>query len=257
MPGGHEALRVLKDVSLTIERGEFVALVGPSGCGKSTLLRIAAGLIPADAGDVFIDGQEVKGSRRDTAVVFQQFNLLPWRSALGNVEFALEMRGIAKRERHERALACLAQVGLAGFEAYLPAQLSGGMQQRVGLARALSIDPDVLLLDEPFGSLDALTRERLQNDLVATRSIDDRTLFLVTHDIEEAVFLSDRVVVMSQRPGRLLSIIDIPFAHPRMDDLRYSAEFARLRSMVANTLKAHLSETSESRIEVVNPPVQF
>lgn len=228
----------LADVTFSMELGEFYCLVGPSGCGKSTLLRIIDGLLPAETGQVLIDGERVTEPGFDRGMVFQQFHLLPWRTALGNVEFGLEMRGVSKQERQERAMHYVKLVGLEGFEDHYPSQLSGGMQQRIGLARALAIEPQILLMDEPFGALDALTREIMQDELTRIWSVDEkRTALFVTHDIEEALYLSDRVVVMSHRPGTVVDVVQVPFPRPRNAELRNTAEFAEARGEIWRVLK--------------------
>jgi ABC-type nitrate/sulfonate/bicarbonate transport system ATPase subunit len=217
----------LRDVSFEIPEGEFVALIGPSGCGKTTLLKIVAGLQRASAGAIEIDGRVVTSPGPDRALVFQNFVLLPWCDVVTNVAFGLEARGVGKAERIERARAELAKVGLTGFEHHLPHELSGGMQQRVGIARALAVNPDTLLMDEPFGALDALTRRVMQRDLAALWSTEGnrRTAIFVTHSMAEAVFLADRIVLMNTRPGRVEEIIEVPFRRPRGDDVTRSTEY--------------------------------
>jgi NitT/TauT family transport system ATP-binding protein len=216
----------LSDISLTLGDNEFVSVVGASGCGKSTLLSVIAGLEDPTSGETTLDGRSVVGPGRDRGVVFQNATLLPWLSSLDNVLFAL--RGdasLSKRERLDRAREVLDQVGLTGFENAFPAQLSGGMQQRVALARSLSYGPEVLLMDEPFGALDALTRRTMQELLTAVWEKNRMTVMLITHDIEEAVFLSDRVVVMTSRPGRVRTEIPIELPRPRHPDLLGSPTF--------------------------------
>lgn len=231
-------IRALENVSFAMDRGEFYCLIGPSGCGKSTLLRIMDGLLWADTGEIIIDGKTIHEPGFDRGMVFQQFNLLPWRTVLGNVEFGLENRKISKQERRERAIHYTQMVGLDGFEHHYPSQLSGGMQQRVGLARALAIEPEILLMDEPFGALDAQTRELMQNELLQIWSIEKRTVLFVTHDIEEALYLSDCVIVMSQRPGKIVDIINANLPRPRDEEIRNTAQFASMRGVVAHTLKS-------------------
>jgi NitT/TauT family transport system ATP-binding protein len=231
------AFQALADISFSMERGDFYCLVGPSGCGKSTLLRIVDGLLQSDSGQVTIDGKVVMEPGFDRGMVFQQFHLLPWRSALANVEFGLEMRGLPRQERRKRAMRYIEMVGLQGFENHYIHQLSGGMQQRVGLARALAIEPEILLMDEPFGALDAQTREIMQNELMRIWSIEKRTAIFVTHDIEEALYLADRIVVMSNRPGRILQIVDVEFMRPRDENLRNQPEFAAARGKIWQLLK--------------------
>jgi NitT/TauT family transport system ATP-binding protein len=222
--GGDEVV-ALSDVSLEVARNEFVCLVGPSGCGKSTLLRLVAGLVAPTAGSVAIDGTAVTEPRADTGIVFQAPTLLPWASILDNVLFPLDM--MDRLDATSRAHACelLELVGLAGFEGKYPRELSGGMQQRAGICRALVHDPDILLMDEPFGALDALTREELTVELMRICRERPKTTLFVTHSIPEAVLLADRVVVMSARPGRIAEIIDVPLPRPRDFDMEARGEF--------------------------------
>jgi NitT/TauT family transport system ATP-binding protein len=228
-------------VSLSCDEHTFTCLVGPSGCGKSTLLRIIDGLIPPDSGEVFIGGQKVLEPSLDRGFVFQQFNLLPWRSVIGNVEFGLENLGVKKDERRRRAEEIIKLVDLEGFEHYYPAQLSGGMQQRVGLARALAVEPTILLMDEPFGSVDDQTRMLLQDELLKIWQRDQKTVLFVTHDIEEALYLGDRIVVMRARPSRISRTMDVPFERPRTDRVRGSADMARLKQEIWEELKSGAS----------------
>ena len=210
----------LSDISLTLGENEFVSVVGASGCGKSTLLSVIAGLEGPTAGSASLGGHVLTGPGRDRGVVFQSATLLPWLTALGNVEFALRgEEGLTKKQRVDRAREVLAQVGLDGFEDKYPSQLSGGMQQRVALARSLSYGPEVLLMDEPFGALDALTRRTMQELLTEVWEKHRMTVMLITHDIEEAVFTSDRVIVMTPRPGRIRAEIPIELDRPRHADL--------------------------------------
>ncbi len=219
----------LSDVSLRVDAGEFVTLIGPSGCGKTTLLKTIAGLVPADAGRVLVGARPVTGPHRECSVVFQDFALLPWGTVQRNVEFGLLLRGVRAPERGAAARRYIAKVGLAGFEHAYPAQLSGGMQQRVGLARALAVDPQVLLMDEPFASIDEQTRRLFQDDLLTLWSEDRKTVVFVTHSMEEAIYLSDRVVVLSPRPGHVHHVLDVPLPRPReATDIRASGEFTRL-----------------------------
>lgn len=234
---GEDLITALDDVSLTVEDEEFVSILGPSGCGKSTLLRIIDGLLEPTAGDVIIDGEEVSGSGQDRGMVFQSFNLFPWRTVRANIEFGLEIGGTPKEERRRIANEYIDMVGLTDFGDSYPKELSGGMQQRVGLARALAIDPELLLMDEPFGALDAQTRELMQTELLKIWSNDQKTSVFVTHDIEEAVFLSDRVVVLTDRPGRIHEIIDVPFDRPRYGrDLKADPKFGRIREDIWDLL---------------------
>jgi NitT/TauT family transport system ATP-binding protein len=236
--GGDGDLKVLNDVSFSLDAGTFTCLVGPSGCGKSTLLRIIDGLLPPDSGEVSIGGERVREPSLDRGVVFQQFNLLPWRTVIANVEFGLENLGIRKEERRRRAQEVLTLVDLEGFESYFPGQLSGGMQQRVGLARALAVEPSILLMDEPFGSVDDQTRMLLQEELLKIWEKDQKTVIFVTHDIEEGLFLGDRIVVMCARPSRITRIVDVPFERPRKDDIRGSAAMGRLKQEIWDELKS-------------------
>jgi NitT/TauT family transport system ATP-binding protein len=237
-----ERIEVLSEVNLTVDRGEFCCVIGPSGCGKSTLLRILDGLLRPTSGQVLIGGTVCTAPRSDVGVVFQSFNLFPWRTVAQNVELGLEERGIARQQRRERSSRWLERVGLSGFEHFYPAQLSGGMQQRVGLARALAIEPDILLMDEPFGSLDAQTRLLLQSELLRLWALDRKTVVFVTHDVEEALFLADRVVVISPRPGTVAASVKVPFPRPRADALRADPAFASLREELWEGLKAGLME---------------
>lgn len=218
----------LRDVSLLIERGEFVSIIGPSGCGKSTLLRIIDGLIPLDAGQVSLGGNAVVRPGPDRAMVFQHFALLPWGTVLDNVAFPLEAQGVPKSKRRQLARDLLGLVGLEGFENFYPAALSGGMQQRVGLARALVARPDVLLMDEPFGALDALTRTFMQDELLKLWARDEKTVIFVTHSIDEAVYLSDKVVVMTPRPGRVAEVLTSTLGRPRTDRVREDPRFVEM-----------------------------
>ena len=223
---GDEIL-ALEDVSLSIGRNEFVTLVGPSGCGKSTLLRIVAGLILPTGGVARIDGQAIQAPRDETGMVFQSPTLLPWASVLDNVLFPLRMMGRMGRDSAERARGLIRLVGLEGFEHKSPRELSGGMQQRVAICRALIHEPEVLLMDEPFGALDALTREEMTLELLRIWETQPKTIIFVTHSIPEAVLLADRVVVMSARPGRVAEIIHVPLERPRSFDSEGKAEFQR------------------------------
>jgi NitT/TauT family transport system ATP-binding protein len=222
------ALLALDGVDLAVTPGEFVALVGESGCGKSTLLRLVAGLLAPTAGRVTLGGEPVRGPREDTALVFQRSVLLEWRTVLDNVLLPVEIRGLPRARYAAEARALLATLGLSGFEGRRPRQLSGGMQQRVALAQALLLQPAALLLDEPFGALDAITREQLNLELLSLWEARRSTVVFVTHDLAEAVFLADRVVLMTRRPGRVAASFPVPLPRPRTLDQRYSAEFADL-----------------------------
>jgi len=224
---GGEGVLALKDIDCAIEEGSFVTIVGPSGCGKSTLLRILAGLLDYGTGRVVLDGQPIQGTRRDVGVVFQSSILLPWRTILENVMLPAEVLGIPAKQARERAMQLLHMVRLDGFEHKLPRQLSGGMQQRASIARALLHDPKILLMDEPFGALDAMTRERMNLELQRIWMESGKTVVLITHSIPEAVFLGDQVFVMSPRPGTLERVISIDIARPRTMAAMSEPMFAR------------------------------
>jgi NitT/TauT family transport system ATP-binding protein len=220
-------LQALHDINLVVERGEFIAVVGPSGCGKTTFLRIVAGLEPASSGKVELDGRAVTGPGGDRGFVFQTDNLLPWRTVFANAIIGREVAGKVGPAERRRTLELLKLVGLEGFENYHPRQLSGGMRQRVNLARALAIDPQVLLMDEPFSSLDAQTREIMQTELMRIWEAGRKTVLFVTHQIDEAVFLADRVLVFARRPGRLRESVAIELPRPRTLAIKRTAEFVR------------------------------
>jgi NitT/TauT family transport system ATP-binding protein len=250
---GAGAYWALRGVSLAIETGTFVSLLGPSGCGKTTLLRIANGLIRASRGEVAIDGKRVTGPSADRAMVFQEFNLLPWRSARRNIEMPLEVLGVPAARRREISAQRLAQVGLAKFAGYYPHQLSGGMKQRVGLARALAIDPSYLFMDEPFGALDPQIREMMQIELMKLwddgKAASRKTVLFVTHSVDEAVFLSDRVIVMGTQPGRVIADLAIDLPRPRWADdeaLKRSGAFIAYRNDIWHMLKQQLSQASDT-----------
>ena len=226
------AFLALDGMSLAVSEGEFLAVVGPSGCGKSTLLRLLAGLLQPISGNVCFRGQPLTAPRREIGFVFQRANLMPWRTALQNITLALEISRVPKAEIAARARDLVTLVGLDGFAGAYPRQLSGGMQQRVALARALIHEPSVLLLDEPFGSLDALTRERMNAELLRIWTVHQRTVVMVTHSISEAVFLADRVLVMSPRPGRVRAEFPVPLPRPRPLALTSEPEFMALARAV-------------------------
>ena len=220
-------LLALRGIHLEIARGEFIALVGPSGCGKTTLLRIVAGLDHATSGEVLLDGRAVRAPGGDRGFVFQNDNLLPWRTVLANAMIGPEISGQVGEREHARTLALLKLVGLGGFEHYFPRQLSGGMRQRVNLARALAIDPEILLMDEPFSALDAQTREIMQTELLRIWEEGRKTVLFVTHQIDEAVFLADRVLVLARRPGRIQESVKIDLPRPRGLPIKRTPEFVR------------------------------
>jgi len=218
-------LQALQDVNLDVERGEFISVVGPSGCGKTTFLRIIAGLEPASSGEVLLDGRAVHRPSGDRGFVFQSDNLLPWRTVFANAIIGREVAGQVGPAERQRTMELLKLVGLEGFENYHPRQLSGGMRQRVNLARALAIDPEILLMDEPFSALDAQTREIMQTELMRIWEEGRKTVLFVTHQIDEAVFLSDRVLVFARRPGRLLENVVIKLPRPRALAIKRTPEF--------------------------------
>jgi NitT/TauT family transport system ATP-binding protein len=239
-------LEVLREIDAAVERGEFIALVGPSGCGKTTLLRIVAGLEPASAGDVLLDGRAVRRPGSDRGFVFQSDNLLPWRTVFANAILGPEVAGRAGAAERNRTSKLLRLVGLEGFEHYFPRQLSGGMRQRVNLARALAIDPDILLMDEPFSALDAQTREIMQTELMRIWEEGRKTVLFVTHQIDEAVFLSDRVLVLGRRPGRIRETVAIALPRPRALAIKRTAEFVayvdRIWRLIEDDVRASVIE---------------
>jgi NitT/TauT family transport system ATP-binding protein len=224
----------LSEVSLSVADGEFLAIVGPSGCGKTTLLNIVAGLLPYELGTVSIDGTRISGAGVDRSVVFQHPSLLPWRTIAGNVRYGMELQKRFDRvAMRERTGYFIELVGLAGFERHYPSELSGGMQQRVNLARALASDPSVLLMDEPFAALDAQTREVMQAELLKIWTAAQKTVLFITHQIDEAVYLADRVAVMSARPGRVLGIFTIPFERPRALGVKRDPRFLQIEDAIS------------------------
>ncbi len=230
-------LAALADVSLTLGAGEFVSVVGPSGCGKTTLLRILAGLLEPGGGRVLLDGDEQRELLGRIGYMPQDDLLMPWRTTLDNVTLGLELAGVERAQARRRARAELERFGLAGFERHWPRALSGGMRQRAALLRTFLAGRDVLLLDEPFGALDALTREELREWLLEVWESDRKTILLVTHDVEEAVFLSDRVYVMSGRPGRIRATVEVPLPRPRAPELTMTPEFIALEQQVRAPLR--------------------
>jgi NitT/TauT family transport system ATP-binding protein len=240
-PGSSTPLLVLDGISIDVAEGEVVAIVGPNGSGKSTLLRLIAGLLPADGGTITIGGTPVTEADPRVGLVFQEPRLLPWRSTLDNVAFPLELAGMAHAERRSRATGLLELVGLADFAGAYPRQLSGGMRQRAAIARALARDPSVLLLDEPFSALDALTRERFNAELLNVWQRTRTTIVLVTHSIAEAVFVADRVLVLSPRPGHVVAEVPVPLPRPRGADTLDGAIYSR----TASAIRAHLAGTAE------------
>jgi len=239
-------LEALRSLDLEVERGGFVSVVGPSGCGKTTFLRIVAGLEPATAGEVLLDGRLVRGPSGDRGFVFQTDNLLPWRTVLANAMIGPEVAGRSGEGERRRTLDLLKLVGLEGFERYFPRQLSGGMRQRVNLARALAIDPQILLMDEPFSALDAQTREIMQTELMRIWEEGRKTVLFVTHQIDEAVFLSDRVLVFARRPGRLQETVRIDLPRPRGLAIKRTPEFVgyvdRIWRLIEDDVRASVIE---------------
>ena len=233
-----DPIDALAETSLALVDGEFVSVVGPSGCGKSTLMKIVAGIIPSTSGEIVYKGRRVERAQRGMGVVFQSPVLLPWLDVLGNTLVPARVLRLDRAKAEARARELLATVGLAGFEHKYPGELSGGMQQRVGIVRSLVHDPSLLLMDEPFGALDALTRERMSLELQRLWLSNRKTVVFITHSIPEAVFLSDRVLVMSSRPGRIIDEFTIPFARPRSFDLTGTAEFGRHATAIRHLLGA-------------------
>ena len=235
---GKVETRALERIDLSVEDGEFIAIVGPSGCGKSTLLRLIAGLTPSTAGSIDLQGVRVEGPQTTLGIVFQSPVLLEWRNVLANVLLQLEMRGFDPGPHRERAIALLSAVGLGEFADRYPRELSGGMRQRAAIVRALIHDPPLLLMDEPFGALDALTREQMRIDLEALWLETRKTVVFITHSIDEAVLMADRVVVMSARPGRIERILDVELARPRGLDARKAARFTELTEEITSIFLA-------------------
>lgn len=249
--GTSERLTALYGIDLDIAAGEFLVVVGPSGCGKSTLLDLLAGLSAPTAGRILLNGAPVTGPGVDRGIVFQQYALLPWRTAQGNVEFGLEATGVPRKERAARAREYLDLVDLTQFADRHPHELSGGMKQRVAIARSLAYDPDVLLMDEPFAALDAQTRESLQDELRRIWERTGKTIVFITHGIDEAVYLGQRVVVMTSRPGRIKSVVDIELDRRATDDIRSAPEFARYRHQVWSLLHDEVARAHELEKEAV------
>ncbi|TQQ79256.1 ABC transporter ATP-binding protein [Halonotius terrestris] len=230
---GSGTVEALRDVNFAVEEGEFVCIIGSSGAGKTTLFRIIAGLEEATDGTVWLDGEPIEGPGTDRGMVFQEYGLFPWRTVLKNVTFGLEQRGLDKQARLERAREMIELVGLDGFEDSYPKELSGGMKQRVGIARALAVDPEILLMDEPFGSVDAQTKQRLHEELLDIWSATNKTVLFVTHDVDEAVTLADRVVVLTGSPGSVHEVVEIDLDRPRSrTDDAFAGYEQRLRDAI-------------------------
>ena len=228
----------LTDVTFDVRQREFISVIGPSGCGKSTLIRILAGLDYPTAGEARLDGRSIRGPGADRGMVFQSYTLFPWLSVLGNVMFGLKMKGMTGRQAQRLAKDWLERVGLGGFADHYPSQLSGGMKQRVAIARALANEPRIMLMDEPFGALDAQTRSAMQAHLLGICARIDVTVLFITHDLDEAVYLSDRIVVLGANPGRILEIIDVPVARPRTPEQFLSAHFLATRKRLEELIHA-------------------
>ncbi len=236
-PDGNSGLHALDDLSFSVYAEQFICVLGPSGSGKTTLLRILAGLLPPTQGEVIFGNAQRTSPRHEVGVVFQKANLMPWRTVMENILLPLEIQHVPRPVALDKAQALVDLVGLCGFETSLPRDLSGGMAQRVAIARALIHDPDLLLLDEPFGSLDALTRERMGSELTRIWQARRKTVIMVTHSISESLFLADRVLVLSPRPGRLRLDLPVDLPRPRSEDVRYSPEFASLARRVRSAIE--------------------
>lgn len=230
------------DVSLSIDKGEFVCLLGPSGCGKSTLLNTIAGFSPITSGSIRIDNKEIKEPSADNVMIFQNYGLFPWRTVQKNVEFGLESKKITKEERRKIADKYIHLVGLENFKKSHPHQLSGGMQQRVSIARALAVDPKIIFMDEPFGALDAITRMKLQDDILSISKQEKKTIIFVTHDIEEAVFLADRIVIMTPNPGKIKCVVTVPLKGHRE---RTASDFLQIRDKIFELFNMKHDESIE------------
>ena len=240
-PPNRGPVRALQGFDIEVHEGEFLSIVGPSGCGKSTFLNVLLGLIKPDSGDLTLDGKRISGPGTDRAMVFQEFGLLPWRTVQNNIELGLELKGVAVETRRSISGRLVAMVGLSGFEGHYPHELSGGMKQRVGLARALATDPDVLLMDEPFAALDAQTRDLMQVELLRIWQEARKTVLFVTHQIDEAIYLSDRVMVMTKRPGRAKKIFAIDLPRPRDYEMRVTPGFNDLKLEIWHALKDEIT----------------
>src|SRR4051812_15919100 len=249
--GPGQRFTALEDITLDVRAGEFLALVGPSGCGKSTLLDLLGGLTTPTSGRILLDGRPITGPGRDRGIVFQQYALFPWRTAAENVEFGLDIAGFNATQRREIARHFLDLVGLSGFADRYPHELSGGMKQRVAIARSLAVDPDVLLMDEPFAALDAQTRDTLQDELLRIWEQTGKTVVFITHGIDEAVSLGQRVAVMTSRPGRIKQLVDVPLGSRRAtEDLRSDPLFARYRHEIWSLLRDEVVKAQAEEVLV-------
>ncbi len=240
-------LTVLQDIDIHVEKGEFLVLLGASGCGKSTLINMIAGFEQPTTGNVVVNGREVTDVDPQSGMVFQQYALFPWMTVLENVAFGLKLRGMAKKQRHEVAMKYVEMVGLKGFVDAYPKALSGGMRQRVSIARVLANDPDVILLDEPFAALDAMTRQVLQEQLVDIYEKSDKTVVFITHSIDEALLLATRIVILGARPGRIVQEIHNDLPHPRNADVQLSERFTTLKAKIWGTVQAEVMKSMETR----------
>jgi NitT/TauT family transport system ATP-binding protein len=246
MNGAMRRIQALAPISLQIDRGEFFVIIGPSGCGKSTLLNLLAGLETPDTGRVLLDGDAVRQPGPDRAVVFQEAGLMPWMTVLRNVEYGLKLMGLEKRHRRERAMKYLQMVHLSRYASALPHQLSGGMKQRVAIARALALEPQVLLMDEPFSALDAQTRDVLHDEVQRIWHETHTTILFVTHNIREAVYLADRILIMTAPPGAIKRVVRVPFAHPRA---KSSGELSAFAAHLHNDIKAEVDKVAARELD--------
>lgn len=251
--GRKQQIAALQDFNLDIREGEFFTLLGPSGCGKSTFLNVLAGLARKTGGSISIDGQPASGINREQGVVFQGYALFPWRTVLENIEVGLEIRKTPRRERRETAEQFLHLVGLGGFGQRYPHELSGGMRQRVAIARSLAYSPSLLLMDEPFAALDAQTREILQSELLRIWEQHKTTIVFITHSLDEAIYLSDRIAVMTHRPGRIKSVLDIALPRPRPAEIRHAPAFVQLREQAWDVLRDEVAFASGHRQQPLAP----
>ncbi|MEW1740929.1 ABC transporter ATP-binding protein [Nocardia beijingensis] len=247
--GSQERFTALQDISLELREGEFLVLVGPSGSGKSTLLDLLGGLSTPTSGEILLDGRPITGPGLDRGIVFQQYALLPWRTARANIEFGLEAKGLRRKERRALAEHYLELVGLSGFGDRYPHELSGGMKQRVAIARSLAFDPEVLLMDEPFAALDAQTRESLQDELLHIWRATGKTVLFITHGIDEAVYLGQRVAVLTSRPGRIKAIVDVEIDRDTDDDVRSSQRFRDYRHEIWTLLHSEVQRAASLELE--------
>jgi ABC-type nitrate/sulfonate/bicarbonate transport system ATPase subunit len=249
-PGGTVALQA---TDLAVQENDFITILGPSGCGKSTLLRMVAGLETPSSGSIELDGQPVRGPGADRGMVFQSYTLFPWLTVLQNVCFGLREKGLPRAEQEDIAARFIQQVGLKGFEGHYPKQLSGGMQQRTALARALANNPRILLMDEPFGALDHQTRELMQELLLSIWEAERKTVLFVTHDIDEAIFMANRVVVMSARPGRIKCDLPVALPHPRHYAMKTTPEFAQLKARLTEEIRVEVQRAAGLQLPAGQP----